>query len=312
MSAALSVVAGTHIPVLRDAVIAALAIQPDGSYLDGTFGRGGHAQEILQQLSGSGQLLVMDKDPAAIDVARTMFADDARVQIYHGSFADMADWPATAAGINGVFLDLGVSSPQLDQAERGFSFMKDGPLDMRMNPDRGSSASAWLAVADEREIATVLWTYGEEKASRRIARAIVAAREQAPITTTLALVDVIVDAIGRGVPGKHAATRSFQAIRMQVNRELPDLERGLEASAKVLKPGGRLVVISFHSLEDRQVKRFMRGDDVQAPVRRNLPPAPIIAKRWRVLQTPQLADAAESARNRRARSAVLRVAERLS
>ncbi|PJA42216.1 MAG: 16S rRNA (cytosine(1402)-N(4))-methyltransferase, partial [Lysobacterales bacterium CG_4_9_14_3_um_filter_62_6] len=137
------------------------------------------------------------------------------------------------------------------------------------------------------------------------------AREQAPITTTLALVDVIVAAIGRGVPGKHAATRSFQAIRMQVNRELPDLERGLEASAKVLKPGGRLVVISFHSLEDRQVKRFMRGDDAQAPVRRNLPPAPVIAKRWRVLMVPKLADAAESARNRRARSAVLRVAERL-
>ena len=311
MSAVLNTVEDTHIPVLRDAVIAALAIQPSGRYLDGTFGRGGHAREILQRLASTGHLLVMDKDPAAIAVAKAMFADDARVRIYHGSFADMADWSETAGGIDGVFLDLGVSSPQLDQAERGFSFMKDGPLDMRMNPERGQSASAWLAVAEEREIATVLWTYGEEKASRRIARAIVAAREQAPITTTLALVDVIVAAIGRGVPGKHAATRSFQAIRMQVNRELPDLERGLEASAKVLKPGGRLVVISFHSLEDRQVKRFMRGDDAQAPVRRNLPPAPVIAKRWRVLMVPKLADAAESARNRRARSAVLRVAERL-
>jgi 16S rRNA (cytosine1402-N4)-methyltransferase len=301
-----------HIPVMRDLAIEALAIRPNGSYLDGTFGRGGHAREILQRLGDGGRLLLMDKDPDAIRVAREQFAVDARVAVRHSSFAEMAEWDAAQAGVDGVLLDLGVSSPQIDQAERGFSFMQDGPLDMRMNPMAGESAAEWLARADVREISDVLWQYGEEKASRRIAKAIVESRVATPITSTLGLAGLIAKMMGRGASGKHPATRTFQAIRIHVNRELADLDAGLEASAKVLKPGGRLVVISFHSLEDRRVKRFIRGDGERVQVRRGLPPLPQAALRFRALDDAVLASDAESDANPRARSAVLRVAERLA
>ena len=300
-----------HIPVMRDAAIAALAVKPEGTYLDGTFGRGGHAWEILQRLGTQGRLLLMDKDPAAIRVANTRFGSDPRVAIRHSSFAEMADWAEAQAGVDGVLLDLGVSSPQIDQAERGFSFMNDGPLDMRMNPEKGESAARWLARATEREITDVLWEYGEEKASRRIAKAIVETREETPITTTLGLAGLIVKTVGRGAPGKHPATRTFQAIRIHVNRELQDLDAGLEAAAKVLKAGGRLAVISFHSLEDRRVKRFIRGDAGRVTVRRGLPPLPEPPMRFRALADAALAEDSESAINPRSRSAVLRVAERL-
>jgi 16S rRNA (cytosine1402-N4)-methyltransferase len=301
-----------HIPVMRDLAVAALAIRPEGSYLDGTFGRGGHAREILRRLGEHGRLLLMDKDPDAIRVAQSEFAPDARVAIRQSSFAEMAKWPAAQAGVDGVLLDLGVSSPQIDTAERGFSFMSDGPLDMRMNPDTGESAAEWLARASEREIADVLWTHGEEKASRRIARAIVDSRAATPIVSTLGLAGLIAKTVGRGAPGKHPATRTFQAIRIHVNRELEDLDAGLEASAAVLKPGGRLAVISFHSLEDRRVKRFIRGDGERVPVRRGLPPLPQAPPRFRAVGDAVLAGDEESAANPRARSAVLRVAERLA
>ncbi len=300
-----------HIPVMRDAAIAALAVRPEGTYLDGTFGRGGHAREILQRLGEQGRLLLMDKDPEAIRVAKEQFADDARVAIRHSSFAEMAEWAEAQAGVDGILLDLGVSSPQIDQAERGFSFMNDGPLDMRMNPRSGLSAAQWLARASEREITDVLWEYGEEKASRRIARAIVGSRDEAPLATTLELAGLITQTVGRGAPGKHPATRTFQAIRIHINKELGDLDAGLEAAAKVLKTGGRLAVISFHSLEDRRVKRFIRGDAGRVQVRRGLPPLPEKPPLFRALNDAELAGDEESARNPRARSAVLRVAERL-
>ena len=301
-----------HIPVMRDAAIEALAIKPDGVYLDGTFGRGGHAQEILARLGEHGRLLLMDKDPDAIRIAKERFAVDARVAIRHSSFAEMAEWPEAQTGVDGVLLDLGVSSPQIDQAERGFSFMNEGPLDMRMNPNAGESAAQWLARSNEREITEVLWEYGEEKASRRIARAIVAARDETPLLTTLDLAGLIARTVGRGAPGKHPATRTFQAIRIHINRELKDLDAGLEACAKVLKPGGRLAVISFHSLEDRRVKRFIRGDATRVIVRRGLPPLPEAPLQFRAVADAALASASESAANPRSRSAVLRVAERLS
>ncbi|HRG14947.1 MAG TPA: 16S rRNA (cytosine(1402)-N(4))-methyltransferase RsmH [Pseudomonadota bacterium] len=303
---------GVHVPVLRDETLAALAVRPDGVYLDGTFGRGGHAGEILARLGPGGRLLVMDKDPEAIRVAAEWAARDPRVAYRHDSFATLADWDATAEGLDGVLLDLGVSSPQIDQPERGFSFQNDGPLDMRMDPTRGESAAEWIARAGEREIADVLFTLGEEKQSRRIARAIVAARLIEPITRTAQLAAVVAKALGGGGwMVKHPATRTFQALRIAVNRELQDIEAGLEGAASRLKAGGRLAVISFHSLEDRIVKRFMRGDAERVPVRRGLPPAPEAALRFRVIGKSVSAGDAELAANPRSRSAVLRTAERV-
>ena len=303
---------GVHVPVLRDETLAALAIRPDGVYLDGTFGRGGHAGEMLARLGPGGRLLVMDKDPEAIRVAAEWAARDARVAYRHDSFATLADWDATAAGLDGVLLDLGVSSPQIDDPDRGFSFMQDGPLDMRMDPTRGESAAEWIARASEREIADVLFTHGEEKQSRRIAKFIVAARAEAPITRTAQLAAVVAKALGGGGwMAKHPATRTFQALRIAVNRELEDIEAGLEGAAQRLKAGGRLAVISFHSLEDRIVKRFMRGDAERVPVRRGLPPAPEAALRFRVIGKSVSAGEAEQSANPRSRSAVLRVAERV-
>ena len=304
-----------HLPVLYAQVMDGLRVVEDGRYLDGTFGRGGHARGVLQRLGPGGRLLLMDKDPEAIAEAERSFGDDTRVSIRRGSFAALGDWDL-AHDLDGVLFDLGVSSPQLDVAQRGFSFGKDGPLDMRMDPEAGESAAQWLARAEEREIADVLWTWGEEKQSRRIARAIVARRAQQPLTRTAELAELIASVVPRGKPGSdkgriHPATRSFQAIRIHINAELADLEAGLDAALAALKPGGRLAVISFHSLEDRMVKQFIARHAKAPPANRRLPQVqafvPALVDRSGAIR----ADAAELAANPRARSAVLRVAEKL-
>ena len=292
-----------------------LRVKADGTYLDGTFGRGGHARGVLSRLGPGGRLLLMDKDPEAIAVAEREFGGDARVSIRRGSFADLAHWGVSA--LDGVLLDLGVSSPQLDVAERGFSFGKDGPLDMRMDPDAGESAAQWLARAPEAEIADVLYTYGEERQSRRIARAIVARRAQRPIERTAELAELIASAMPRGAGASdrgriHPATRSFQAIRIHVNRELADLEAGLDAALGALAPEGRLAVISFHSLEDRIVKRFIAGHARAPAASRRLPAAQAFVPALAEVGGARKADAAEVEANPRARSAVLRVAEKLA
>jgi 16S rRNA (cytosine1402-N4)-methyltransferase len=300
-----------HVPVLFAQVMEGLAVKTEGSYLDGTFGRGGHARGVLQRLGPGGRLLLMDKDPEAIAVASREFGGDARVAIHRGSFAELAQWNATDAGLDGVLFDLGVSSPQLDVAERGFSFGKDGPLDMRMDPEAGESAAEWLAHATEKEIADVLWTYGEERQSRRIARAIVARRIEAPLLRTAQLADLVASVMPRGDSKTHPATRSFQAIRIFVNRELADLEAGLEAAHARLNAGGRLAVISFHSLEDRIVKQFMARHAKAPPANRRMPVEIAFVPTLRLVSGAQRAADAETASNPRARSAVLRVAERL-
>ena len=303
--------APAHVAVLFAEVIEGLAVKADGTYLDGTFGRGGHARGVLARLGPEGRLLVMDKDPEAIAVAERLAADDARVALRRGSFADLARWPLAAAGLDGILFDLGVSSPQLDVAERGFSFGKDGPLDMRMDPDAGESAAQWLAHASDKEIADVLWTYGEERQSRRIARAIVARRAESPLLRTAQLADLIASVMPRGDSRIHPATRSFQAIRIYINRELVDLEAGLDAALEALKPGGRLAVISFHSLEDRIVKQFMARHAKAPPSNRRMPVEIAFTPNLRLVGGAQKAGDAELAVNPRARSAVLRVAEKL-
>jgi 16S rRNA (cytosine1402-N4)-methyltransferase len=300
-----------HLPVLYDEVMEGLAVKAEGTYLDGTFGRGGHARGVLGRLGPGGRLLLMDKDPEAIASAEREFGGDPRVSIFRGSFAELARWDATAPGLDGVLFDLGVSSPQLDVAARGFSFAKDGPLDMRMDPERGESAAQWLARADDREIADVLWTLGEERMSRRIARAIVAARARQPLERTAQLADLIASVVPRGKDRSHPATRSFQAIRIHVNRELADLEAGLDAAFARLKPGGRLAVISFHSLEDRIVKRFIAAHAKAPPANRRLPEMSGFVPTLRAIGDARKAGRGELAVNPRARSAVLRVAERI-
>jgi 16S rRNA (cytosine1402-N4)-methyltransferase len=300
-----------HVPVLFAQVMEGLAVKTEGTYLDGTFGRGGHARGVLQRLGPGGRLLLMDKDPEAIAVAGHEFGGDARVAIHRGSFAELAAWNATDAGLDGVLFDLGVSSPQLDVAERGFSFGKDGPLDMRMDPESGESAAEWLAHASEKEIADVLWIYGEERQSRRIARTIVQRRADSPLLRTAQLADLIASVMPRGGDKIHPATRSFQAIRIFINRELADLEAGLEAAHARLKAGGRLAVISFHSLEDRIVKQFMARHAKAPPANRRMPVEIAFVPTLRLVDGAQRADEAETAANPRARSAVLRVAERL-
>ena len=303
--------APAHVAVLFAEVIEGLAVKADGTYLDGTFGRGGHARGVLARLGPEGRLLVMDKDPEAIVVAERLAADDARVALRRGSFADLAQWPLAAAGVDGILFDLGVSSPQLDVAERGFSFGKDGPLDMRMDPDAGESAAQWLAHASDKEIADVLWTYGEERQSRRIARAIVARRAETPLLRTAQLADLIASVMPRGDSKIHPATRSFQAIRIYINRELVDLEAGLDAALEALRPGGRLAVISFHSLEDRIVKQFMARHAKAPPSNRRMPVEIAFTPTLRLVGGARKAGDAELAVNPRARSAVLRVAEKL-
>ncbi|WHZ19596.1 MAG: 16S rRNA (cytosine(1402)-N(4))-methyltransferase [Rhodanobacteraceae bacterium] len=301
-----------HIPVMRDAVLAGLALRPEGRYLDGTFGRGGHARAVLARLGAHGRLLLMDRDPEAVAHARREFGGDARVAIRHANFSDMGEWDQARAGLDGVLLDLGVSSPQLDDAARGFSFQSDAPLDMRMDPTTGESATDFLARAGEQEIADVLFRYGEERMSRRIAHAIVARRAEAPmIATTRELAELVERTLGRRERNKHPATRTFQALRLQVNDELGSLERALPAAVEVLKPGGRLAVISFHSLEDRIVKQFIRGPQ-PVSVRRGLPQPATAPAPLRAIGRAQTASDEEVARNPRARSAVLRIAEKVA
>jgi 16S rRNA (cytosine1402-N4)-methyltransferase len=299
----------SHVPVLLAETLEGLRVIPDGTYLDGTYGRGGHARAVLAKLGPHGRLLLMDRDPEAIAGADREFGRDPRVAIRHASFAELADWEETAGGLDGVLFDLGVSSPQLDDPARGFSFQADGPLDMRMDPTRGIPAAEWLAGAGEAEIADVLWQWGEERMSRRIARAIVAARATHPLTTTSQLAELVAQTIGHRERNKHPATRTFQALRIHINDELAALQRGLESALMRLKPNGRLAVISFHSLEDRLVKRFIRGEEAPR-VRRGLPqperaPSVLVAVGKAVF-----AGDTETAANPRARSAVLRVAER--
>jgi 16S rRNA (cytosine1402-N4)-methyltransferase len=293
-------------------VIDGLRVRVDGRYLDGTFGRGGHARGVLDRLGPAGRLLAMDKDPVAIACAAELAGRDARVAVRQGSFAGLAEWEETAAGLDGVLFDLGVSSPQLDDAERGFSFRADGPLDMRMDNAAGESAAQWLARAAEKEIADVLWTYGEERLSRKIARAIVARRAETPILRTAQLAELIASVVGRGDGKIHPATRSFQAIRIFINRELDDLSAGLEAAHARLKPGGRLAVISFHSLEDRIVKQFIAARAKAPAGNRRLPAQAGFRPSLRDIGGAQRAGESEVAANPRARSAVLRVAEKLA
>lgn len=305
-----------HQPVLLEEVLQGLAVKPDGIYLDGTFGRGGHAAAILAQLGEQGKLIAMDQDPQAVAVAVKRFAGDSRFEMVQGNFALLANECAArglAGKLDGVLLDLGVSSPQLDDATRGFSFMKPGPLDMRMNPQAGLSAAQWLAVADEKVIADVLWQFGEEKFSRRIARSIVTTRAETPITDTLQLADLISAAVFKKEKFKHPATRSFQAIRIFINQELEVLPRALQAAADMLAVGGRLAVISFHSLEDRIVKRFMRDASRGPQLPKHLPIMPTEQPlQFRLVGKAIMPGDAELARNPRARSSVLRVMERLS
>lgn len=304
-----------HLTVLRAEAVSALIGSTQGCYVDGTYGRGGHSELILQRLDAGGSLLGIDKDPRAVEVGSAMAAADPRFTICRGSFADIDELLVQSGwrdGVDGVLLDLGVSSPQLDQAERGFSFLRDGDLDMRMDTDSGVSAAQWLADADVADIARVLKDYGEERFAKRIARAIVAAREEAPITRTLQLAKIVAEANPAWEKHKHPATRAFQAIRIFINNELGDLERLLEKVVDQLRPGGRLVVISFHSLEDRIVKRFMRRQAQGESVPAYLPVTDDqVGRTMRLVGKAVKPSEAEVAVNPRARSAVMRVAEKL-
>ena len=300
-----------HIPVMLDEAVEGLAVRAGGRYLDGTFGRGGHARAVLSRLGPDGRLLLMDRDPLAIASAQKEFGADPRVSIRHANFSTLAEWDETAVGLDGVLLDLGVSSPQLDEAARGFSFMADAPLDMRMDPTQGESAADFLAHADEREIADVLWIYGEERFSRKIARVIVERRQETPITRTGELAALVERVIGRREPGKHPATRTFQALRIRVNGELQALKHGLEAALDRLNPGGRLSIISFHSLEDRMVKQFIRDHSGRVQGSRRGPPVVAAPAKLAAVGKAQFPSGAEQSANPRARSAVLRVAQKV-
>jgi len=306
-----------HQSVLLHEAVEALNIRAGGIYIDGTFGRGGHARAILARLDSHGRLLAIDKDPEAVAAARAEFASDRRFTIAQGSFAmleQIARSGSVTGDVDGILLDLGVSSPQLEDPARGFSFMSDGPLDMRMDPGQGQSAADWLASVDEGELDRVLRVLGEERYHRRIARAVVTARARTPIMTTKQLAALVGAAVPSREKHKHPATRTFQAIRIHINRELEDLDAALQQSLGVLAAGGRLVVISFHSLEDRIVKRFMREQSSGAD---KLPPdLPVrdaqIPRTLRLVGKPLRPGADEVAANPRARSAIMRVAERLA
>lgn len=306
-----------HITVLLDEAVDALAVRANGCYLDGTFGRGGHSRLILERLGADGRLLGFDKDPRAIETGNALAAEDGRFVVVQRSFAELGEEVVTrglAGKVDGLLLDLGVSSPQLDDAERGFSFLNDGPLDMRMNPDAGISAAQFIATASADEIARVFKEYGEERFAKRMARAVVERREHKPFERTADLAQVLTDANPAWEKGKNPATRAFQGLRIHVNNELGDLERGLEAALEALAVGGRLVVISFHSLEDRIVKQFMKrqakGEADSLP--RDLPIIPkAFEPRLKLLGKPVYAGEAELKANPRSRSAVMRVAEKL-
>jgi len=306
----------SHISVLLNEAVDGLAIDGDGCFIDCTFGRGGHSSLILSKLSDNGRLIAIDRDPTAI-AAADKFKDDARFLIEHEGFAalaDIAEKHQLIGKVDGILLDLGVSSPQLDEAERGFSFMKDGPLDMRMDTSRGQTAEEWLAVADVEDITWVLRTFGEEKHAWRIANAIVDSREEAPLTRTSQLAKLIKTTAPQREIKKHPATRSFQAIRMYINSELEQIEKALAASLDVLAEGGRLVVISFHSLEDRLVKQFMKKHSQGKKVPRGLPISEAElnkGKKLALIGRKLKPSKTEVEENVRSRSSVLRVAERL-
>ncbi|ALS99664.1 16S rRNA (cytosine(1402)-N(4))-methyltransferase RsmH [Lacimicrobium alkaliphilum] len=305
-----------HQPVLLQESLQALAVKPDGIYLDATFGRGGHSRALLQCLGEQGRLIALDRDPAAIEAAASL-ADDPRFEIIHSPFSrllSVTDSLEVTGKLDGVLLDLGVSSPQLDDAQRGFSFMRDGPLDMRMDTTRGISAADWLAVADLEDIVQVLKEFGEERFARRIAHAILSTRDITPITRTVQLAELIDEAVPFRDKHKHPATRSFQAIRIYVNSELDEVKQVLKAALAALRPGGRLAVISFHSLEDRLVKRFMREQSrgKQVPAGFPITEAELNAsKAMKLVGKAIMPSAAELEINNRARSSVLRVAEKL-
>ncbi|WP_109511382.1 16S rRNA (cytosine(1402)-N(4))-methyltransferase RsmH [Pseudomonas ovata] len=307
----------THTTVLLEEAVEALAVRADGCYLDGTFGRGGHSRLVLGHLGPHGRLLGFDKDPQAIATGQALAAEDGRFVIVQRSFAELgAEVRARDlhGKVSGVLLDLGVSSPQLDDPERGFSFMNDGPLDMRMNPGLGISAAQFVATAPSEELARVFKEYGEERFARRMANAVVERRQVTPFTRTADLAEVLKVANPAWEKGKHPATRAFQGLRIHVNNELGDLEAGLEAALDALEIGGRLVVISFHSLEDRIVKLFMRklvkGEADNLP--RNLPIKSVpFEPKVRLIGKAQFASETETRANPRSRSAVMRVAEKL-
>lgn len=306
-----------HLPVMFAEALQQLAIKQDGIYLDCTFGRGGHSQGILEQLGPSGRLLAFDRDADAVnsEYAKAMLQDK-RFQLIHNCFSELENIVTSeslAGHVDGILMDLGVSSPQLDNPERGFSFLRDGPLDMRMNGNAGVSAAQWLATVDEQDLVKVLFEYGEERFARRIARAVIERRAQSPVATTGQLAALIEETVPVREKHKHPATRTFQAIRIEINRELEELKDVLQQSARVLKPGGRLVVISFHSLEDRIVKRFIRDesgakyDPGKLPVKEADIDKGLFKKVGKALK----AGKQETAQNPRARSAIMRVAERI-
>jgi 16S rRNA (cytosine1402-N4)-methyltransferase len=304
-----------HQTVLLREAVDALVTTDSGCYVDGTFGRGGHSRAVLARLGTEGRLLGVDKDPAAVDVARDLAQGEERFEFYHGSFAQLPHQLRRMGieAVDGILLDLGVSSPQLEEAGRGFSFSHDGPLDMRMDTSSGETAAQWLSHAQVEEIAGVLKDYGEERFAKRIARAIIEARSEQPIVTTGRLAQVVSEANPRWERHKHPATRAFQAIRIRVNRELDDLQALLDCSLDLLRVGGRLVVISFHSLEDRMVKRYMRDMSRGEAYPAGLPiPDAALNRRMKLVGKAVRANPGEIDSNQRARSAIMRVAEKIS
>ncbi len=299
---------------MLEEVVSSLRIRADGIYLDATFGRGGHSRAIMARLTGQGCLYTLDKDPQALAAGQEEWAGVSNFSIVQGSFAEMDRmvrvWHIERS-LDGILFDLGVSSPQLDDPARGFSFDKDGPLDMRMDPKKGVSAAVWLADTPEREMSRVFWEFGEERHARRIARSIVKARQKQQIESTRQLADLIGQTIGKHEK-KHPATRCFQAIRIAVNNELGDLATGLEAAIRQLRPGGRLVVISFHSLEDRLVKRTFREAVRPGKIRRNIPDHPDWSASLKLVGKVIRPSEQEVTANPRARSAIMRVAEKLA
>jgi 16S rRNA (cytosine1402-N4)-methyltransferase len=305
-----------HQSVLLEQAVAALVTDKNGFYIDGTFGRGGHSRRILDELSERGRLLVIDKDPVAIALAHELELEDKRVSVYHGSFEDLERVIHDLDGgeqLTGVLLDLGVSSPQLDDAQRGFSFNKDGPLDMRMNTATGITAEAWLAQVDEKSLADVLYQFGEERYSRRIARAICKYRVDEAITSTLQLATLVKQAHPKWEKNKHPATRSFQAIRIFINNELGDLQNALVSMLEALALGGRIVVISFHSLEDRIVKQFIQKEIKGGDFPADLPiTQEQLNPRLKAIGKAVKVDAEEVNENIRSRSAIMRIAEKIA
>lgn len=305
-----------HTPVLLEESLEALSIKSDGVYLDGTFGRGGHARALLARLGAGGRVLALDRDPDAIAAAEVLAGRDSRLSVEHAAFSEVeavVRRHGLHGAVDGLLLDIGVSSPQLDRPERGFSFSSDGPLDMRMDTSSGETAAQWLARAKETEVARVLREYGEERFAWRIARAIGHARAESPVLTTRRLAEIVAAATPSREPGKHPATRTFQAIRIYINRELEELRTCLDAVCGLLPAGGRLVVISFHSLEDRIVKRFIRDEARGERFPRGVPvTVRETHARLRPVGKAVRPSEREVASNPRARSAVMRVAERLA